>query len=59
MFVAAWADVDIASHTSHARDDLPTSHTKALSLAEGIPPTVVVDSGHGLHLWWALLNLTK
>ncbi len=56
--VGLWADLDIAG-PAHRWDEsrglrLPASAEEAMSIAEDItlPPTAVVDSGHGLQVWW-------
>jgi hypothetical protein len=49
-----WADVDIAG-PAHKASGLPTDRASALAVlkAHAIPqPTMAIDSGHGLHLWW-------
>jgi hypothetical protein len=52
---AMWLDIDIAS-TVHAADDLPPDMDAALELLADfpIPPTAVINSGHGLQAWWKL-----
>lgn len=50
-----WADIDIADAASHAKANLPPDIPSALSLIpENLPPSVVVSSGHGLHVYWLL-----
>lgn len=50
-----WADIDIADATSHAKTNLPPDIPSALALIpENLPPSVVVSSGHGLHVYWLL-----
>lgn len=50
-----WADIDIADAASHAKDNLPPDIPSALSLIpDNLPPSVVVSSGHGLHVYWLL-----
>jgi len=50
--VALWADVDVA-HDVHKRRDLPPDVDAATELVEsfGVVPSVLVESGHGLHAW--------
>ena len=50
-----WADIDIADAASHAKGNLPPDISSALSLIpDNLPPSVVVSSGHGLHVYWLL-----
>lgn len=51
--VAWWADIDV-KHPVHKKHNLPPTQADALSLLDdlGMKPSVVVDSGHGLQLWW-------
>ena len=48
-----WADVDI-THPLHSKSNLPPTMEDALSLLRDIPeqPTIIVNSGHGLQVWW-------
>lgn len=48
-----WADVDVLSLV-HKHKNLPPDVPTALSLLEAIPaqPTMIVNSGHGLHVYW-------
>lgn len=52
---ALWLDVDIAG-PAHKKGNLPATAESALALVEvafpGLPPSCVVDSGHGLQLYW-------
>lgn len=49
--VGLWADMDVGNHGS--RKVYPPNQEAALSILAGLPaPTLVVHSGHGLHLWW-------
>ncbi len=52
---AMWVDIDIASPV-HAADDLPTTVDEAMQLCDSfpLPPTAVINSGHGLQAWWML-----
>lgn len=55
----AWIDIDIKSD-AHKATDLPPSLEDAASLLEELPePTLVVDSGHGLHAWWLFQHLLR
>jgi hypothetical protein len=51
--IGLWADIDIR-HKTHKRQNLPATMGQAHDLAGalGIPPTVRVDSGHGLQCLW-------
>lgn len=54
MIAGIWADVDIAG-PAHKSDVLPPDRETALEelcMAMVLPPTLVVDSGHGLYPWW-------
>jgi hypothetical protein len=55
--VAFWIDIDIR-HDAHKRQDLPATREEALDLLQSFPlePTEIVDSGHGLHVWWLLVR---
>lgn len=52
-----WCDIDIAGDT-HAGDKkpLPKSDAEAMRLLErvGLPPSIVVHSGGGIHAYWLL-----
>jgi hypothetical protein len=52
---AMWVDIDIASPV-HAADDLPTTIDEAMQLCNAfpLPPTAIINSGHGLQAWWML-----
>lgn len=49
-----WADVDIRDPNRHKKLNLPPDRESAMEVLNlgGLQPTVVVDSGHGLHAWW-------
>lgn len=49
-----WADIDWDDSTTHKKLNLPPTKEAALEILTmvGVPPTIVVDSGHGLHAWW-------
>lgn len=49
-----WADIDIAS-PAHKKKNLPPTVGDAVALARdaiGMEPSIVVHSGHGIHVWW-------
>lgn len=52
---ALWVDVDVADEV-HAAEGLPADRDEAHKIIDAfpIPPTAVVDSGHGLQAWWVL-----
>lgn len=52
---ALWADVDVL-HPVHKKTALPPTHDAARDLirAMGLPPGILIDSGHGLQAWWPL-----
>ena len=52
---ALWCDIDIHG-PAHPRTNLPASREEARALVERmpLPPSILVDSGHGLHSYWAL-----
>lgn len=48
----AWLDLDFGVE-GHGGANYPPDEAAALSLLEGLPdPTIVVASGHGLHVYW-------
>jgi hypothetical protein len=51
--LAFWADIDVVG-PAHARKDLPATEADALAFVRSLPlaPSIVVRSGHGLHVWW-------
>ena len=53
---AFWADIDVAHPVHKKSDRLPPSIERALEAIAELPfqATIIVDSGHGLQLWWAL-----
>lgn len=53
---ALWADIDIRDANTHKKLNLPPDRDSAIELVNlgGLEPTVIVDSGHGLHAWWVL-----
>lgn len=47
-----WADFDLKSE-AHAKTKLPVSIEEALSIIpSAMPPTVVIATGNGVHVWW-------
>ena len=49
-----WADVDV-THPVHAKAaQLPPDRERAIDVLSQLPmqPTILVDTGHGLHAWW-------
>jgi hypothetical protein len=48
-----WLDIDVKGET-HKKQNLPPTYADAKQLlAEmGPPPSLVVNSGHGIHAWW-------
>jgi putative DNA primase/helicase len=53
-----WADIDV-KHPVHKEKNLPPTKKDALKIIQGIPlaPTWIVDSGHGLQVWWLFKEL--
>lgn len=53
--VCLWADIDI-KHEAHRASNLPGDLEAAVMLVDsvGIEPSMIIDSGHGLHAYWAL-----
>jgi len=52
---ALWCDIDIRSPV-HPKENLPRSLEEAHELLRQMPlaPSIVIDSGHGLHAYWLL-----
>ncbi|MCP3964432.1 MAG: hypothetical protein GY719_41925 [bacterium] len=52
---ALWADIDIAG-PGHSRTDLPPDLAAALGVlaAVALKPSIIIDSGGGLHVYWLL-----
>ncbi len=50
-----WCDVDVSSD-AHKSDKLPTSKEEATEFINSLPikPTIIVDSGWGMHGYWIL-----
>lgn len=51
---AMYADCDIYDPNAHSQDDLPHSENEVLEVLAEVPepPTYIVRSGHGLHVYW-------
>lgn len=49
-----WADIDVADPDVHKKWNLPPDEESATKLLErcGVPPSILVHSGHGLQAWW-------
>lgn len=49
-----WADFDIAHSEAHKKPNLPANREDVLTLLKdaGLPPTISVNSGHGLQCYW-------
>jgi len=49
-----WLDIDITG-PAHKKENLPASKEDAIDLINSslpLPPSILVDSGHGLHAYW-------
>jgi putative DNA primase/helicase len=48
------ADVDIQDRNTHAKGNLPPGRDEAMVIlrASGLEPSIIVESGHGLHGYW-------
>ncbi len=53
-----WADVDVKDPV-HKQTSLPPTKREALKIVRGIPlpPTWIVDTGHGVQAWWLFKEL--
>jgi P4 family phage/plasmid primase-like protien len=51
-YVSLWVDVDFRGHEEAIRKQF--EEAVALLRDAGLPPSVVIDSGHGLHAYWFL-----
>lgn len=51
---ALWADVDYGA--THAKDGVPPNIIEAIDVIKriGLKPSIVIDSGYGLHVYWLL-----
>jgi len=51
-----WADVDVADETAHKGKQYPASMDQAIDVARvgDLTPTMQIDSGFGLHVYWML-----
>lgn len=49
-----WIDLDVATPDVHKKWNLPPTIEACHEVldAVGLPPTMIVHSGHGLHAWW-------
>lgn len=47
-----WVDIDIRSDVHQVKALPPTSELAMQILPDGVPPTLLVRSGNGLHAWW-------
>ena len=54
-----WADIDIAHPAHRSTRAYPPDLESAVEFLMGLPapPTVMVDTGHGLHAYWCLSEL--
>jgi hypothetical protein len=54
-----WADIDVLDPLAHAATNLPPTLEAAVALAYElpVPPTLLIDSGHGLYAWWLFPEL--
>ena len=50
-----WIDVDMMNPGAHKKANLPASVAEAMTLLpDDLPPSIVVHSGYGLHVYWLL-----
>ena len=52
-----WADIDWQHPTRRTQDPLPTEaevRAAVARLGQNVKPSIIVNSGHGLQLWWLL-----
>lgn len=54
-----WMEIDVKSDGAHSQDALPASKREAGAFLLDLPltPTIIVDSGHGLHGYWLFHEL--
>lgn len=54
-----WADIDIYDEKAHKDKSLPPTRDDALDILRAFPlkPSVIIQSGHGLQVWWLFLKL--
>jgi len=52
-FPGLFADIDVAG-PAHKSPRLPKSRGQAMAIVEalGVPPSIIVNSGHGIQAWW-------
>ena len=53
LIPGVWMDIDVAGQ-DHKQSNLPADLQTAIEFMNGLPiePTILVDSGHGLHAYW-------
>ncbi len=51
---ALYMDIDVADKDAHEKQYLPPTIDAAVSLVHGhgIDPSIIVNTGHGIHTWW-------
>ena len=56
---AFWADIDVAHPVHKKSEQLPPSIERAMEAIAQLPfeATIIVNSGHGLQLWWVLKEI--
>jgi putative DNA primase/helicase len=57
LLPGVWMDIDIASD-AHVQKDLPPNLDAAIQLLQQfpLPPSILVNSGHGLHGYWKFVE---
>jgi len=55
VYFGVWCDIDIQGE-SHDKENLPKSSDDGRSIIDEMPfaPSIIVDSGYGLHAYWLL-----